>query len=144
MSNWKLILATLVIFCTGFFAGVLFPHHPPRSLPPPSNPSPASIPLPNERRIEALRRFTQDLQLSSEQRQRIEGHIAESQDRTRVLWDLVGPEVQEEFKRLRTAIVQELNPGQRKQFEEKSRRYRRERSSSRLETNTVSETTSSP
>ena len=61
-----------------------------------------------------------------------------------MLWDLVGPEVQEEFKRLRTAIVQELNPSQRKQFEEKSRRYRRERSSSRLETNTVSETTSSP
>lgn len=139
MTNWKVILATTVIFCTGFFAGVLFPSHRSSSSAPTANSlPPQAFPLPNERRIEALRKFTQDLQLTDEQRQKIESHIAESQDRTRVLWDLVGPEVQEEFKRLRGSVVQELTPSQRRQFEERSRRYRKERSNAKMETNTVS------
>lgn len=143
MSTWKVILATLVIFCTGFFAGVLFPRRGPQSFslkPPLAAPSP----LPNERRIEALRRFTEDLQLTEDQKERIEAHIQESQERTRVLWDLVGPEVQEEFKRLRSDVVQELNPSQRKTFEERSRRYRRERSTSRSSDMTASNAVSLP
>lgn len=128
MSQWKIIVATLVIFSTGFFAGVLFPRGQapasitratPNQTPPP--------PLPNERRIEALRRFTQDMDLSEEQRSRIQAHIQESQERTRLLWDLVGPEVQDEFKRLRSEVVAELSPEQRKRFEERSKKYRRER-----------------
>lgn len=138
ITNWKVILATTVIFCTGFFAGVLFPRHT-KSQPASAGGTlpPQAFPLPNERRIEALRRFTQDLQLTEEQRQKIESHIAESQDRTRVLWDLVGPEVQDEFKRLRGSVVQELSPSQRRQFEERSRRYRKERSSAKTETNSL-------
>ncbi|MBL9171265.1 MAG: hypothetical protein JNN07_26265 [Verrucomicrobiales bacterium] len=137
ITNWKVIVATMVIFCTGFFAGVLFPRHVKSTSSSPQSTSAQSFPLPNERRIEALRRFTQDLQLTEEQRQKIEAHISESQDRTRVLWDLVGPEVQDEFKRLRGAVVQELTSSQRRQFEERSRRYRKERSSTKAETNAV-------
>jgi Spy/CpxP family protein refolding chaperone len=137
ITNWKVIVATMVIFCTGFFAGVLFPRHVKSTSNSPQSTSAQSVPLPNERRIEALRRFTQDLQLTEEQRQKIEAHISESQDRTRVLWDLVGPEVQDEFKRLRGAVVQELTSSQRRQFEERSRRYRKERSSTKAETNAV-------
>ena len=131
MQQWKLILATLLIFSTGFFAGVLFPRKQPvtvqSGLRPSINAVPATPPLPNERRIEALRRFTQNLDLATEQRERIESHIQESQERTRLLWDLVGPKVQEEFKRLRSDVVNELKPDQRKRFEELSKKYRRER-----------------
>lgn len=128
MNQWKIILATLVIFCTGFFAGVLFPKGP-RSVPGnPATSSQAGLPLPNERRIEALRRFTHDMDLSEEQRGKIESHIQESQERTRLLWDLVGPEVQEEFKRLRSEVVSELSNEQKRKFEERSKKYRRERS----------------
>lgn len=129
MSQWKIILATLVIFSTGFFAGVLFPRgQAPASSGPraTANQTPPP-PLPNERRIEALRRFTQDMDLSEEQRNKIQAHIQESQERTRLLWDLVGPEVQDEFKRLRSEVVAELSPEQRKRFEERSKKYRRER-----------------
>lgn len=126
----KVILATLVIFCTGFFAGVMFPRHGLHTPKPgmTSNTGLAGgLPLPNERRILALRQFTEDMDLTTDQRERIESHIQNSQERTRVLWDLVSPEVQEEFKRLRSDVVSELSPEQRKRFEERSRRYRRER-----------------
>lgn len=127
MISGKVILATLVIFCTGFFAGVLFPRHMGRPPSPPPLGSQPSLPLPNERRIAALRQFTEDMDLTPAQRERIEGHIQDSQERTRVLWDLVSPEVQEEFRRLRSDVVKELTPEQRKRFEERSRRYRRDR-----------------
>ncbi|MBI1842415.1 MAG: hypothetical protein HYR88_16380 [Verrucomicrobia bacterium] len=133
MHLGKLILATLLIFSTGFFAGVLFPHPQPATVQSalrPSGPPTTTPPLPNERRVEALRRFTQNLDLAPEQRERIESHIQESQERTRLLWDLVGPEVQDEFKRLRAQVVSELKPDQRKKFEELSKKYRRERSKS--------------
>ncbi len=128
MSGWKVILATLVIFLTGFFAGVLFPRtaisSAPRNAPPLSLVPP---PPPIERRLELLRRLTRELSLSDDQRTKINAKIEESQERTKLLWDLVTPELQEEFRRLRNEVVEELSPEQRKQFEERSRRYRRER-----------------
>ncbi|MBM3848107.1 MAG: hypothetical protein FJ405_17695 [Verrucomicrobia bacterium] len=127
MSTWKVTIATAAIFSTGFFAGVLVPRS---SSPGKSGGAPSSMtsPLPNDRRISAVRSFTRDLGLTAEQHEQIDALIDESQERTRVMWDLVAPEVQEEFKRLRAEVVSVLTPEQRKRFEERSRRYRQQRS----------------
>ena len=127
MNGWKVILATAAIFCTGFFAGLLFPKmHPPART---GGGAPASVssPLPNDRRIAAIRQFTQDLDLTPEQQQQVDLLVDESQERTRVMWELIGPEVQDEFRRMRGEVVRVLTPEQRKRFEERSRKYRRER-----------------
>ena len=125
MSPWKVTLAALVIFCTGFFAGVLFPRPATNN----SQPVPRAVVqpaiMPDGRRYEVVRKMTHELGLSEEQKQKIDVHIRESQDRTRVIWELVGPEVQEEFRRLRTDVEQELTAEQRKQFESKLRRVRK-------------------
>ncbi len=135
MSAWKVTLAALVIFCTGFFAGVLFPHASINtSLPVPRATAPPPI-MPDGRRYEVVRRMTHELGLSEEQKQKVDVHIRESQDRTRVIWELVGPEVQEEFLRLRTDVGQELTPEQRKQFESKLRRVRKNERIKSEETN---------
>ena len=123
MSTWKVVLAALVLFCTGFFAGVLFPRSSggagsvTKVTPPPL--------MPDGRRYEAIRRMTHDLNLSEDQLRRVEGRIRESQERTRVIWELVGPEVQEEFRRLRSEVAAELGPEQRRKFDANLRKTRR-------------------
>jgi uncharacterized membrane protein len=131
VSIWKVSLAALVLFFTGFCAGVLFPRPMPgAALPapriaPPATTVTAPAITPDGRRYDVVRKMTHELGLSEEQKQRIEFHIRESQDRTRVIWELVGPEVQEEFRKLRTDVGQELTPEQRKQFEAKLRKVRK-------------------
>ena len=124
MSSWKPILAALVIFTTGFFAGVLFPRPSTPSVAPVVKLTPPAL-LPDGKRYEAIRRMALDLKLTEEQRRNVETHIRESQERTRAIWELVGPEVQEEFRRLRTDVGRELSPEQHRQFEARLRKARR-------------------
>jgi hypothetical protein len=81
--------------------------------------------MPDERRYEAIRKMTRELNLSEDQLRRVETRIRESQERTRVIWELVGPEVQEEFRRLRSDVAAELGPEQLRKFEANLRKSRR-------------------
>jgi hypothetical protein len=106
VNTWKIILATLVIFAAGAFAG--------GSLVKATKKAPKAQAL----RMEMLRRLTGELNLNTEQRTNIENVLNESAERTKILRDLLTPELQAEYSKAVEDIKSELNPAQRKKFEE--------------------------
>ncbi|HWW03620.1 MAG TPA: hypothetical protein VNZ64_28210 [Candidatus Acidoferrum sp.] len=122
MNTWKVILATLVIFATGVVTGgllavysgrsfVLRPQHPnaPRS---PQSVSAGGL------RLEFLRRIQRDLDLTPEQRERIDKILKESQEHTRKLMEPISPALKEEFQRTKEEFRQVLTAEQRARFDE--------------------------
>ncbi len=107
MSIWKVILATLVIFGAGVITGGLLVKQVTK---------PASAPQPFLR-AEMLHRMTRSLDLRPEQRERIEHILRASQERTRILFDLLRPEFNEETRKVNELIRAELTPAQREEFE---------------------------
>lgn len=126
MSHWKVILAAVVIFTAGVFAGgvgVRFIRKP--------KPAPRSLVeqplLPFIVTEEFVRRMKEEVGLEPEQRDRIAKMLWASQARVRELYSLVGPEVSQELNYVREAIRAELNPDQQKRFEELVRKQRQRR-----------------
>ena len=112
MSTWKVILATLVIFTAGMLTGgVMIRQFAKRPSPPPPF-------QPMVLRKEFLGRMDRELALTRQQRERIEKIMTESQERTRLLWELVGPEMRDEVMHVREDIREELRPEQHAKFEE--------------------------
>ena len=122
MSPWKVILATLAIFITGLITGAVLVKQTGR----PTLSGRASTNndalLPIMLREEFVRRMTQELELTPEQRVKILDIVHESQERTRLLYGLIGDDVREEMRHTREAIRQHLTPEQVRKFEEMSRR----------------------
>jgi Spy/CpxP family protein refolding chaperone len=119
VNTWKIILATVVIFGAGVITGGLLVDHASRAKAKPPREFQVSL---EQRRIEFLLNATRELKLSPEQRQRIEHLVRESQERTRKLWEQVGPEMRKELAEVREKIREELTPPQRKRFEELMKR----------------------
>ena len=147
MSAWKPILAALVIFAAGVVTGGLTvglrrqPVAPrwaasgqdlPRpvdvygiKLPEGSRWATSSPDLPRPwltQRLAAqqgdlFHRIEKHLDLTPEQRQRLEAIVRESQERIRALADDLAPRTREELRRLREKIREELTPEQRRKFE---------------------------
>jgi len=69
---------------------------------------------------ELSRRMQAELDLTPEQRERIEAIIHDSQERVKTLRDEIG---QKEFREMRQKIRSELTPEQRKKFAELMQRY---------------------
>ncbi len=109
MSTWKVILATVVIFSAGVFTGGLLVKQT-------SKPEP--VPSPEFGRIQMLRRLSRLLSLTAEQNEQLDTIMRESQERTKVFWELLEPELRGEFRKTREEIREVLTPGQRKQFDE--------------------------
>ena len=138
MNYWKVILATVLIFGAGVFTGGLLvnfvAHSHPKNLrhsaavsgarPATNNAAPphwAEIPPP--RLAEKLgRQFVQQLndtlQLTPEQRGKIEKLIAEGQERNRQIWTNVAPKMRAVMQEVNQSIRAELTPEQLKAFEE--------------------------
>lgn len=144
MNIWKVIFATIVIFGAGVVTGGLLVNYTrvskPRPKPTPAvNTAPPWQAAPNlyhrppqevqrvleERRLEFIRNASSQLDLSAEQRDRIEKIIRESQERTRELWSQVAPEMRKEVVEVREKIRAELRPEQRRRFEELMKRPRK-------------------
>lgn len=68
-------------------------------------------------RVEFMRRLSERLHLSPEQREQIDRQISESQQRLRALWEPVEPQAREELKALRKRIEETLPPDQRAEFQ---------------------------
>ena len=123
MNSWKVILATLVIFGAGVVTGGLLVNYAVHTnlAPAPAQPeSRGACSRTNpwlQRARELLRRMDRELNLTSEQHQRIEKLIAESAERTRKLWKPIAPQMGKEMQRLHRDIREELTPEQRRQFE---------------------------
>ena len=124
MSFWKVILATMVIFGCGVLTGAFVTgQRPAETTAPPSLERPAQTQKPPAgptwqlQRVEFLHRIEKNLELTAEQRARIEKIMRESQDRTKPLWDQIAPQMREELRRVREEIRAELTPEQQKKFE---------------------------
>lgn len=73
-------------------------------------------------RFEFLVRANRELELTAEQRERIERILKEGQERTRHLWETISPDVRKELQLVRERIKAELTPEQRRRFEELMKR----------------------
>ena len=125
MKEWKVILATLVIFAAGVLTGGLLVNHStkPRVKPPSSPNKPVNVRGPAyESRFLYIRMIERQLDLSAEQRDKIDLLIDASQLRTKGLLDAVQPKVNDELKRVKEQIREQLNPEQRKKFDELNKR----------------------
>jgi Spy/CpxP family protein refolding chaperone len=137
VNYWKVILATVVIFGAGVLTGGLLvnyvdhphsknPHHPQANVgthPPTDNPAPAHLPeIPQPRAERMGKQFVQQLndtlQLTPEQRVKIEKIIADGQDRNHELWTNVAPKMRAVMQEVNQQIRAELTPEQLKPFEE--------------------------
>lgn len=143
MNTWKVILATLVIFIAGIVTGGLLvsysdraqqKHHRywPRDLThrrsdseSPATNSRAPVwplrmagALPQGLRMDFLQILSREIQLTEEQRSRIEKIITEGQDRNQQLWHRMLPEMRREMQDTKERIRAVLNPEQIKRFEE--------------------------
>lgn len=148
MNTWKIIFATLVIFAAGVVTGGLLVSYAdraqqkprrswprevanrrPDNRPPATNPrdpanrEPAAAPripgtLPKMLRADFLQLLDREIQLTDEQRQRVERIISEGQERNKELWNRVVPEMRREMQATRERIRAVLEPEQLKRFEE--------------------------
>jgi cell division protein FtsN len=146
VNYWKVILATVVIFGAGVLTGGLLvnfvdhPHsknlhrpqanldsHPPENHDHPQT-RPTEVPMP---RIAANmgKQFVQELndklQLTPEQRGKIEKIIAEGQEQNRQLWTNVAPKMRAVMQEVNQQIRAELTGEQLAQFEELLKHPRR-------------------
>lgn len=122
MNAWKPILAALVIFAAGVVTGGLTIQI--RQLQPAPKPGAAApvrkVPaMPREAQLRELsHRMQAELELTPDQRERIETIIRDSQERMKAVRDEVGKKIGEEFKEMRQRIRGELTPDQRRKFAE--------------------------
>jgi Spy/CpxP family protein refolding chaperone len=126
MSPWKVILATLVIFCSGLITGAVLVknssrlnHKPQRAAAAASN-TPTNQPgsIWHTQQKEFLKRIDKQLNLKPEQREEIEKIMRESQERTKAIRDKIAPELREEMKKMRDEIRVQLTPDQQLKFDE--------------------------
>ena len=137
MNAWKVILATLVIFSTGAITGTLVTRKPvstpDTSVTRPSDSSPHGPRLDRRMRRDFLKRFGSELDLTPDQKARIESILSDSQERTRAIWEEVAPQMRVEFQATQEEIREVLTPEQRARFAElmEKRQKDRERGGSR-------------
>ncbi len=113
MKIWKVILATIVIFAAGALAGGMFVKSRTPQFVAPKPPIP---PILAQQRFQ--QKLRKELQLSGEVTNRIDKIFAESKARIKIIWDLLGPEMQKELREVHENIRAELTPEQREKFEQ--------------------------
>ena len=113
MKIWKVILATIVIFAAGALAGGLLVK---TLTPPPPPPKPPVPPIISQQRFQD--KLKRELQLNGDQTNRMDKIFHESNARIKILWDLVGPEMQKERQEVYENIRAILNAEQREKFEQ--------------------------
>jgi Spy/CpxP family protein refolding chaperone len=124
VNTWKAIFAALVIFGAGFVTGNVLNRISEAS----KTPAPATrtaahssqqpLPLEQLRKVELMGRVQKDLDLTPEQRARIEKIIGDAQERIRDLWDQVAPDIHDEYDDVQKKLCGELTPEQSKLFNE--------------------------
>lgn len=123
MKPWKVILAAILIFVAGAMAGTSLTRRSPRAAAPrlmgTNQASPTTAP-PNfvVQRLEFLRQAERQLDLTPEQRAKVEQIMTDSRQRTRLVMDKLAPELRDELKRTTQAIRETLTgKEQREKFD---------------------------
>jgi hypothetical protein len=132
VSPWKVILATLVIFIAGLITGAVMLKQFGASPATRSLPQTGPV-LPGPLREEFVRRMAIELKLAPEQKDKVLTIVHESQERTRLLYSLIGDDVRDEMRQTRDAIREQLTPEQSRRFEEMMRARERRLNSLRNE-----------
>jgi len=119
----------MVIFITGVVTGgllVRFTETPvgrgvaqQRPLPPPGSPGWV--------RIDFLRKMQKELDLTADQRQRVDKLLKESQERTKKLMEPVAPSLRAEVKRTKEEFREILTPEQQTRFDELVKQQQQQR-----------------
>lgn len=122
----------MVIFGTGVVTGGLLVQHtrivkPPRAVHTPPTQRPTALGTPSGMRLELLRRMQRELDLTAEQRERIDRILKESQDQIRKITAPVAPEIRQELQRTLESFRGVLTPEQRQRFEELIKQQQRPR-----------------
>jgi len=125
VSPWKVILATLAIFCTGLITGAVLVRSGIRSIPAAKQTGSNDVLQPGPLRAEFVQRMTEELGLTPEQHTKILTLVRESQERTRLLYGLIAEDIREEMRQSREAIRGQLTPDQAQKFEEMLKRRAR-------------------
>src|SRR5689334_21077605 len=104
VSQWRVILATLIIFGSGVITGGLLV----KNTQPQKNPGhhkDAVAPAPWQlQRAEFHRKIEHELDLTPEQKQHVEKIFKESQERMKPVWETIGPQMREEEQRVQNEI----------------------------------------
>jgi len=111
VNAWKVILATIVIFAAGAFTGAVVMRH--------ADPGRFGA---GGMRMEFLRRMERDLDLTPEQRERVDKILKEGQEHTRKAMEPVAPAVHAELQRTKDEFRSVLTPAQQARFDELLRR----------------------
>ena len=137
MNSWKVILATIVIFGAGVFTGALVVQYTTgiyetRHQRTWSGIRSAESGSPGGMRLEFLHRMQRDLDLTAEQRERIDKLLKQSQERTRKLMEPVSPQLRQELQRAKAEFREVLTSAQQLHFDEllkQQQRFRERRPS---------------
>jgi len=122
VNSWKVILASLVIFGAGVVTGGLLVNHTSRFHPHDNFRPPPDIPIPRPIAERISKQFIQQLndklQLTSEQKDKIEKIVADGQERNHCIWTNVAPKMRDVIQDVNKQIRDQLTPAQQEQFEE--------------------------
>lgn len=126
MNSWKVILASLVIFGTGVVTGGLLVNHTYHNRHPflmkegARQPAEIPVPKPIAERIgkQLIQQLNDKLQLTPEQKEKIQKIVTDGQDRNHALWTNVAPQMRAVIQDVHQQIREQLTPEQREQFEE--------------------------
>jgi Spy/CpxP family protein refolding chaperone len=120
VNPWKVILATMVIFGTGVLTGALIIRYTTDMARPQRQGfgSRFAEGSPGGMRLEFLRRTQRDLDLTEDQRERIDKVLKQSQERTRKLMEPVSPQLRQEVQRAKAEFREVLTPEQQARFDE--------------------------
>ncbi len=133
MTQWKVVLAALVIFASGVVTGGLtvrvsrqFNLRQAVAQRGPQNqrsaPLPGNLVLRHEAQVrDLMRRMEDTLELRAEQRNRIQNVVADSQRRMQNIFQEMAPRTREEVRALHSRIRMELQPGQQREFDRLTR-----------------------
>jgi hypothetical protein len=123
VNTWKVILATMVIFAAGVVTGGFLVRHiqGPDGGSRPRSPASSRVAQPvsaGGMRFEFLRRIQRDLDLTPEQRERVDKILKESQERARKIMEPVAPEMRLEIQRTKQEFREVLTADQQARFDQ--------------------------
>ncbi len=118
MNSWKVILATMVIFAAGVVTGGILTWRLQQANLMRRTHRPAELSTPAGWRLEFLRRAQRELDLSPDQREKVDKILKQSQERTRDILEPVSPQLRAEMQRTKEEFRSVLSADQQAKFDE--------------------------
>jgi hypothetical protein len=125
VSPWKVILATLAIFCTGLITGAVLVRQAIRPSPASKQTTSNTVLQPGPLRAEFVHRMTEELNLTPEQQATVLTLVRESQERSKLIYGLISEDLRDEMRQTSEAIRKQLTADQAPKFDQMLKRRAR-------------------